>query len=44
VEGQENIMKIKVEIELDTDRDSREIEELLDLVEKIKEKAQEVYE
>jgi hypothetical protein len=37
-------MKIKVEIELDTDRDSREIEELLDLVEKIKEKAQEVYE
>ena len=44
MEGQENIMKIKVEIELDTDRDSREIEELLDLVEKIKEKAQEVYE
>ena len=37
-------MKIKVEIELDTDSDSREIEELLDLVEKIKEKAQEVYE
>jgi len=37
-------MKIKVEIELDTDRDSREIEELLDLVEKIKEKAHEVYE
>ena len=37
-------MKIKVEIELDTDRDSREIAELLDLVEKIKEKAQEVYE
>tara|TARA_Y100000389_G_C17450836_1_gene514676 strand:+ start:2514 stop:2627 length:114 start_codon:yes stop_codon:yes gene_type:complete len=33
-------MKIKVEIELDTVVDSQEIGELLDLVERIKEKAE----
>lgn len=33
-------MKIKVEIELDTVADSQEIGELLDLVERIKEKAE----
>lgn len=37
-------MKIKLEIELDTDRDSREIAEILELIEKIKEKGQEAYE
>jgi len=37
-------MKIKVELELDTVADAREIEELLDLVERIKEKAEEASE
>ena len=35
-------MKIKVELELDTVADAREIEEILDLIERIKEKAEEV--
>tara|TARA_B100001057_G_scaffold271412_1_gene271668 strand:- start:46632 stop:46751 length:120 start_codon:yes stop_codon:yes gene_type:complete len=37
-------MKIKIEVELDTDRDAHEIEQLIDIVEKIKEKAKEVIE
>jgi hypothetical protein len=37
-------MRIKIEIELDTVEDSREIEELLELVERMKQKAEEVYE
>lgn len=37
-------MKIKVELTLDTVADAREIEELLDLVERIKEKAEEASE
>jgi hypothetical protein len=37
-------MRIKIEIELDTVEDAREIEELLELVERMKQKAEEVYE
>lgn len=42
MEGQKDIMKIKIEVELDTVKDADEIEELLDLVERMKEKAEEV--
>ena len=35
-------MKIRIEVELDTDRDADEIEQLIEIVEKIKEKATEV--
>jgi hypothetical protein len=35
-------MKIKIEIELDTVKDASEIEELLEIAQKIKEKAEEV--
>lgn len=35
-------MKIKIEIELDTVKDASEIEELLHIAEKIREKAEEV--
>jgi hypothetical protein len=37
-------MRIKIELELDTVEDAREIEELLELVERMKQKAEEVYE
>jgi len=32
-------MKIKIEIELDTDRDAHEIEQMIELVESMKERA-----
>tara|TARA_A200000159_G_C7288083_1_gene324463 strand:- start:708 stop:827 length:120 start_codon:yes stop_codon:yes gene_type:complete len=35
-------MKIRIEVELDTDRDADEIEQLIEIVEKIREKATEV--
>ena len=35
-------MKIRIEVELDTDRDALEIEQLIEIVEKIREKATEV--
>jgi hypothetical protein len=37
-------MRIKIELELDTVEDAREIEELLELVERMKQKAEEAYE
>jgi hypothetical protein len=37
-------MKVKIELELDTDRDAHEIEQLIELAQKIKEKADEVSE
>ena len=36
MEGQENIMKIKIEIELDTERDAQEISELIDIANRIR--------
>lgn len=37
-------MKLKIELELDTDRDSHEIEQLIELAEKIRDKAREANE